>query len=336
VGDVPASLPGRPHAFTALEKGPVLELRDSTGLVLRRVAFDDEPLLVEGAPAFPPSFQLEVVVLPFGDGAKASFTPATDEAAIEGLDADSVAQLDEILSNVRVIGPRAKDAPLAILQKAGPFLSEVFNGAYLRTRLADDPDGLGDVAFARFSDLAIDSGGRSLDFEGSYTLVVGDLGPSFDNAAVSQESQLLGWWVGLFLLLAVAVVGAWLWLRDGPVQKAEPGPHILVARIATAVGVVATFLVWDWQLDQTLGSSLLTTDGSGTGLGLLAVLELGSLALAGLLIGVPVYLATRYGLALVRQSRYTSLAATAAVFLTAAIGILLLPALVSFIGGLAA
>lgn len=336
VGEVPASPQGRPHGFTVLEEGFSLELRDATGLIVHRLRFDDEPLLVEGALEFAAGFGAKVVVLPFDDGAQASFVPAAEGAAIAGLDPSSIELLNEILSNVRIIGSGAKGAPLAILDKAGPFLSEIFNGAYLRTRLADNPNGFGDVAFAKFSELGIESGEGALAFEGSYTLVVGDLGPSFDDTAVSKESQPLRWWVGLFLLLAVAVVGAWLWLRDGPVQKAEPGPQTWVARIATAVGLVVAFLVWDWQLNQVLGSSLLTTNGSGAGLGLLIILELASLALAGLLIGVPVYLAVRYGLVLAKQPRFTSLAATAAVFFTVAFGILLLPALVSFIAGFAA
>ena len=337
IGDVPAASQARPHGFTVLEDGRDLEIRDATGLVVHRVGFEDEPLLVEGTPVFPFGFGAKVVVLPFEEGSTATFTPATEAAAIEGLDAKSIDLLDEILSNVRIIGSGAKGAPLAILSKAGPFLTEIFNGAFVRTRLADNPEGFGDVGFAKFNDLSVESGeGRALDFEGSYTLVVGDLGPSFNDASVSKDSQPLRWWVGLFLLVAVAVVGAWLWLRDGPVAKAQPGPHTWVARIATSVGVVVAFLVWDWQLNQVLGSSLLTTDGTGTGLGVLILLELASLALAGLLIGVPVYFAARYGLVLAKQQRYTSLATTAAVFFTAAFGILLLPALVSFVAGLAA
>jgi hypothetical protein len=337
VGDVPASPPGRSHAFHVLEDGHSLDVRDAAGLLVHRLLADDEPLFVQGSPTFPAGFGAKVVVLPFEDGAQLSFTPAAESAAVEGLDAKSIELLDEILANVNAIGPAAKGAPFAILGKAGPFLTEIFNGAFVRARLADNPQGFGDVGFAKFNELAVESGeGRALDFDGSYTLVVGDLGTSFEGSEVSKGSAPLRWGVGLLLLLAVAVVGTWLWLRDGPMQKAETGPHVWFARVAAAVGVVVAFLVWDWQLNEVLGSSLLTTDGSGSGLGVLMVLELASLALAGLLVGVPVYLATRYGLALAKQPRYTSLAPTAGVFFTIAFGVYRLPALVSFNAGLAA
>jgi hypothetical protein len=338
IPDLPAVGSQSPIGFTLLEAGKAMELRDASGLLLHSLRFNDQPLLVEGDPRFPATFGAAVAVLPFEDGASATFRPAADEDAAIGLAPSSMAVLDEILSNVRIIPAGAKAAPFAILEKAGAVLSEVFNGAFLRTRLADDPNGLGDVAFAKFTELTItaDDGSGRLAFEGSYTLVVGDLGPSFDNSSVSNESQGLRLWVGLFILLAILVVAAWLWLRDGPIERTAPGAHTWIARVATAIGVVAAFLVWDWQMNQVLGSSLLTTEGSGSGLGAVALLEVGSLALAALLIGLPVFLIVRYGLALAKQPKYASLAATAGVFFTVAIGILVLPALVSFIASLAA
>jgi hypothetical protein len=323
--------------FTLLEAGRSAELRDAAGLVLHQVRFNDQPLLVEGAPRLPASFGAAVAVLPFERGASVTFRPAADADARIGLSEASIDLLSEILASVRILSPDAKAAPFAILAKAGVLLSEVFNGAFLRTRLADDPTGLGDVAFAKFTEITItDDGDSRLGFEGSYTLVVGDLGPSFDNSSVSDESRGLRLWVGVLLLLAILVVGAWLWLRDGPVERTPPGAHTWLARIATAIGVVAAFLVWDWQLNQVLGSSLLTTNDSGSGLGAIALVEFSSLLLAGLLIGLPVFLIVRYGLALAKQPKYTSLAATAAVFFTIAIGILILPALVSFMASVVA
>lgn len=331
MGEVPATS-GHFVGFTALESGSSLELRDAVGILVKSIGLEDEPLLVEGSPDFPSSFGADVVVLPFGNGALLSFRPASDADAAIGLESTNLDRLSEILSNVRIIGASAKSAPFAILDKADVVLSEVFNGAFLRTRLSDDPTGLGDVAFAKFDELTVtDGAGRSLDFDGSYTLVVGDLGPSFDNSRVSDESQALRWWIGSFLVVAILVMGAWLWFRDGPIEQTEPGPHTWVARVATAVGAVVAFLVWDWQLNEVLGSSLLTSGGSGSGLGVVALVEFTSLLLAALLIGVPVFFAVRYGLALAKQPKFTSLAATAGVFFTVAFGILVLPALVSFL-----
>lgn len=335
IPSLPAATSADPLGFTLLEAGNPLELRNADGVVVHQVRLNDKPLLVEGLLDVP-SFAAEVAILPFEQGASVSFRPASDAAAAEGLSAAKMALLREILANVRILADEAKAAPFAILGKADEVVSEVFNGAYLRTQLADDPHGLGDVAFAKFSELLIeDEGSGSLGFDGSYTLVVGDLGPSFNNSSVSDESQGLRLWVGIFLLLAILVVAAWLWLRDGPVQRTAPGPHTWVARVATALGALAAFLVWDWQLNEVLGTSLLTTEGSDSGLGAVAVLEVGSLLLAVLLIGLPVFLIVRYGLALLGKPKYTSLAATAGVFMTVAIGILVLPALVSFVASVA-
>jgi hypothetical protein len=53
--------------------------------------------------------------------------------------------------------------------------------------------------------------------------------------------------------------------------------------------------------------------------------------LAGLLIGTPVYLAVRFGLAWLKKPQFASLSGTAAVFLTLALGLLVFPALVAFL-----
>ena len=335
IPDLPRVGPADAIGFTLLEAGQTLELRDAAGAVVHLMRFNDQPLLVEGSPDISGSFGAVVAVLPFEDSASATFRRASDGDAAIGLSPASIDVLNDILANVRIIPAGAKSAPFAILDKADAVLSEVFNGAFLRSKLSDDPNGLGDVAFAKFEELTItDDGSGRLGFDGSYTLVVGDLGPSFDNSSVSDESQSLRLWVGVFILLAIVVVVAWLWLRDGPVERTAPGPHTWIARIATVVGVVAAFLVWDWQLNQVLGSSLLTTQGTGSGLGAVALIEVGSLLLAGLLIGLPVFLIVRYSLALAKKPKYASLAATAGVFFTVAIGILVLPALVSFIAAL--
>lgn len=335
-GTVPALTESQPGGMTLLEDSGSLEIRTAAGLLVHRLRPGDPPLTIQGTPRLAAPFEASVVVVPFADGASARFRPAREADAREGLSDARLALLDQVLGNVNILGADAKKAPLAIVARAGDILSEVFNGAFLRTSLSDDPNGLGDVAFAKFDELTVSDGvGRSLDFDGSYTLVVGDLGPSLNGSAVSGDSDSLRWWVGIFLLVAVGVVAAWLWLRDGPVPRVEPGPTVWVARAATAAGVLLTFLVWDWQLNQVLGSSILTTRAGDAGLGLIVLVELASLALAGLLIGVPVFLTVRYGLALAKQPRYVTLAGTAAVFFTVAFGVLLLPALVSFLVGLA-
>jgi hypothetical protein len=332
VGRVPALTTLEPGGLTLLEDEGTFEVRTTTGLLVHTARAQDPPLVIEGTPSFLGPFAAPVLVVPFADGASASFKAAKDKDAQVGLSDANLDLLDDVLRDVRLIGPEAKSAPREMLELAGPLLSEVFNGAFLRARISDRPQSLGDVAFAKFEDLTVtDGAGRSLDFDGSYTLVVGDLGPSFDNSKVSDGSPPLRWWVGILVLLAVVVVGAWLWFREGPVQPAEKGPQTIVARVATAIGVVIAFLVWDWQLDQTLGSSMFTTDASDAALGVVVFVELASLLLAGLLIGVPVYLAARYGLALAKWPKYASLATTAAVFMTIALGVLLLPALVSML-----
>ncbi|MHB1261298.1 MAG: hypothetical protein ACYC2H_06245 [Thermoplasmatota archaeon] len=335
-GTVPDLTEAEPGGLTLLEDTGSLEIRSAAGILVHKLRGGDPPMTVQGTPRLAAPFETSVAVVPFADGASATFRPAREADAREGLSDARLALLDQVLGNVNILGADAKKAPLAIVARAGEILSEVFNGAFMRTSLADNPRGLGDVAFAKFDELTVSDGvGRALDFEGSYTLVVGDLGPSMNGSKVSGDSDSLRWWVGIFLLVAVGVVAAWLWLRDGPVPRVEPGPSVWVARIATAVGVLITFLVWDWQLNEVLGSSLLTTRAGGAALGLIVLVELASLALAGLLIGVPVFLSVRYGLALAKQPRYVSLAGTAAVFFTVAFGVLLLPALVSFLVGLA-
>lgn len=337
LGRVPAFSGQERGGISLLEPGSVLDVRNAAGLLIRTVRFDDAPLLFEGTPTFPSSFGAQVVVLPFDQGASARFAPAAARDAKAGLAQDRIDLLDEVLGNVRILGPAAKEAPFAILDRAGAILSEVFNGAFLRTRLADDPQGLGDVAFAKFSELAVHSGdGTALDFDGSYTLVVGDLGTSFRGSHVSDESTALRWWVGAFLVLAILVVGAWALVRGGPLEPAPPGPHRRAARIATAVGAVAALLVWDWQLRETLGASLLATQATGSALGTLILIEVASLLLAALLIGLPAFLAVRYGLALAGKPRHAGYATTVAVVATVAVGVLILPALVSMLAALAA
>lgn len=332
IGRVPTLDAGARGGITTLEAGSVVEVRTPQGFLVHTSRFNDAPLLVEGLLDFPSTFGAQVVVQPFEQGSRAVFHPATQLAATAGLAEERLDLLDDILRNVRFIDDGAKSAPFAIVAKAGDILSEVFNGAFVRTRLSDDPSGLGDVGFAKFIELVIEDGvGRSLDFDGSYTLVVGDLGPAFEGSEVSGGSLPLRWWVGLLFVMAIVAVGAWLWRRDGTPDGSTEGPQNWVARVATAAGVVALVFVWDWRLNDLLGTSVFTTEASGDGLGIVAAIEAASLLMAILLIGVPVYLIVRFGLSVLRKPRFISLSATAGVFMTLGLGILLLPALVAFL-----
>lgn len=329
VGTIPAFPAGSAGGFTTLESGSVIHVRGPTGILVHTMRFDEAPMLIEGRPQFLGTFGAAVAVLPFGDDAQATFAPAREAAARDGLSDARLGLLDEVLGNVRIIDADAKEAPRAILQKAGVILSEIVNGAFIRTKLSDDPNGLGDVGFAKFDDLTVTNDRSDLTFDGSYTLVAGDLGPNFDDKGIATGGGLpLLWWTVILFVVAAIAVGAWLWLRDGPVAATEPGPQHWVARVSSAVGAVALFLVWDWQLNKVLGSSILTTGGSGSGLGLLIAVELATMLLAALLIGVPVFLAVRYGLAAWRKPHLLSLSLTAAIFVTLGLGLLVLPALV--------
>lgn len=331
IGQIPAFPPGATGGFTALEANSVVHVLGPGGIRLHTMRFDDAPMILEGRPQFRGPFQAEVAVVPFGNGAEATFKPAKESVAAEGVDDARLGMLDQVLRNVRLIDGAAKEAPLAILDKAGPILSEVFNGAFIRTRLSDDPESLGDVGFAKFTQLTVTNERSDLAFDGSYTLVAGDLGPSFDDSGLERTGGLpLLWWTVILFVVAAIAVGTWLWLRDGPVVP-EGGPQNVVARIASAVGAIALFLVWDWQFNRVLGSSILTTEGDGSGLGLLIVVELATMLLAALLIGLPVYLAVRYGLAAARKPHLVSLSLTAAIFITLGLGLLVLPALVELL-----
>lgn len=335
VGPIPSFPAGAAGAFLTLEPGSVAHLRGPSGILLHTLRSDEPPISVEGRPQFAGPFQADVAVVPFGNGATAEFRPAREAVAADGLSQARLEMLDEVLRNVRLIDDDAKAAPFAILDKAGTIVSEIFNGAYIRAALADDPDSLGDVGFAKFDKVGVTNDRSDLAFDGSYTLVAGDLGPSFDSAGMAKGSGLpLLWWAVILFVVAAIAVGAWLWLREGPVASTEPGPQHWVARVASAVGAVALFLVWDWQLNRVLGSSILTTDSSGSGLGFLVAIELATMLLAALLIGLPVFLAVRYGLAALRKPHLLSLSLTAAIFLTLGLGLLVLPALVQLLLGL--
>lgn len=325
---------GEAHGgVAALEPGSTVNVVGADGRILHALHYDDPPLVVQGAPQATAPFGATVVVLPFADGSSTlTLHEASAAAASQGLSPARFEMLDQVLRDVRFLDPAAKSGPAAILAKAGSILTEVFNGAFIRTQLADDPSSLADVAFARFTDLTIngDDSGSSLAFDGSYTLVLGDLGPAFKGSSVSGGSLPVRWWVAVLVLTAVLVTGAWLWLRQGPIQVPQ-GPLTVAARLCTAAGAVGLALLWDWRLDKVLGSSLLTTGASGASLGLLATVEAASLLLAFILIGVPIYLAARNGLALAKQVRWAPFSSTAAVAGTAGLGMLLLPALVAFL-----
>lgn len=328
---------GQRGAFTTLEANSTLEVRSPAGVVLHRATFDDKPVFVEGSPDFPASFSADVVVLPFGLDASARFKPAPDGAVREGLSNERLDLLEQVLRGVRFIDVGARNDPLVIVSKAGDILSEIVNGAIVRSRLSDDPDSLNDVGFARFESVDVRGVGASdLALEGSFTFVAGDLGPAFASSTVASEGLPVRWWMVAVLGVAGVSVVAWFWLGGGRVPKVKPGAEHWVARAMTAVGAIALFIMWDWQLNQVLGSSLLTTQATGGALGVLLAVQLASLTLALLLIGVPTYFGARYGLALLRRPELQSLSTTSGVFMTLALGALVLPALVSFLFNLAA
>lgn len=332
--DVPAGLRG---AFTTLEESSTIEVRTTNGTLLHTASFDDEPVFVEGSPKFPSTFASDVVVLPFGNDSTARFKPAAGPAVREGLSDERLDLLDQILRDVRFLDAGTRSTPQAIVAKAGDILSEIVNGALIRARLSDNPNSLSDVGFARFEELDVRGiGATDVSFDGSFTLVAGDLGPAFESSEVASTGLPLRWWMVALLVVAAISVAAWFILRGGAVPETAPGPQHWLARVMTAIGAVALFLIWDWQLNLVLGSSLLTTQASGGALGVLMAVQLASLTLALLLIGVPTFFAVRYGLALLHKPDLQSLSTTSGVFMTLGLGLLVLPALVSFLFNLAA
>lgn len=324
--------------FTTLEEGSRVEVVGADGLVLHTMDGDDPPLTVEGSLRFPAAFDPQVVVLPFTEGARGGFKAADAAPAKAGLSQGRVDVLDDILRQSDFLDASAKQDPAAILGKGGALLGEMLNGALVQASVADDPESLGDVAFAKFDRLEVTAadGGSALDLDGSYSLVVGDFATDSGSLSDGMHGRPFPWWVWALVLAAAGVVAVRFAARKGPLPPPVPGTYRMVALAAAGVALVALVALWDWQVSATMGTSLFTTEARGAALGLLAAVELGTLALALLLVGLPAYLIVRHGLHLARQPDFAVLAPAASLLLTCASGLLLLPALVAWLVRLAA
>ena len=264
---------------TALDDVTVIQLRNAAGSVTTltgkdaRFAFAGQPKVTDVAADF--------YVVPFNGGAEAGFKRARAEDAREGLDLGRVQDLIQKLDAAHASSSVDRSESETGGDNTQELLAGLLNGALLS--LPDTPQqgeqfSLDGSRFVRFSGLDVTGTGGALSWDGRAYLDVEDGQVAGARNLVGVWLFQLPWWS--YLLWAAAITLAIVRLVTKP-DKNNPRWDRLrwVGWVATPVAWIIVFFLWDLEVRNVLGASLLHGT-SGQFQLIVGLLQVGLLGLA--------------------------------------------------------
>lgn len=285
----------------------VVRVLDAEGATVVGLAGKDEVMYFSG-PVAVAAFASDFAVLPFRHGSEAVFTPAPSQAAREGLDFQRLQSLMDQLqqaSRDREDGGGAGDVGSSPLQEA---LSEVLNAAVLRfpngNATADQVrEGF---ALVLYDQVRVQNQDGALAWSGMAAF-------QFQQGEVQGAQELHGfwliqlpWWGWLLWMAAIGVLVARLAVK--PEQKHDRWQQYRwVGWLASFVLLVLVFFLWDLEMRSVWGTSVMTTQTSGTAFFITLALQLGTMALVIGAVAWPLSIIIKNTLLLVGQGTFMGL-----------------------------
>lgn len=281
---------------------------DEVGGKTSRIAF-------AGAPAITPT-QTEFVVVPFGNSAQASFSPAKNAAADAGLNGTRLSNLIAILDQSHSASTTQRDTSIAdSLGQIPESLRRLLNGAYLQIDSQAvgaelDPAGL---TFARITTLTATVQNGEVHYEGRALLAA-------SNGHIDHTHKLIG--VGIFSLpligLFLWIIGIGVWITR---LSLHPDKHSRwdsvrwVGWIASPLVFILVFILADREVYNLLGASFFTGT-SGRTQAIYFLLDVSFLGILGFVAASPLRLLFRNSLLLARQGTFMNLSGSVAMLLS--------------------
>lgn len=274
---------------------------------------DDGSVIFDGAPVVQP-FTLEVGVLPFEAGARATFTPADPGDTQQGLD---FTRLEQALSDGGPDGEGDGDPD----GTGAPALPDGLSGILSATAVhlppaTDSFQGLlSDGVLLRYDELTVTSDGAGMAWTGGAPLQV-------QGGQVVDADPLLflwPWWAYLLWGLAIAGIVVRKVLK-APAEHERWDEYRWVGLVGGLVAGLVVFVLWDLEMRAVWGVSLLSGAGSGSGLATVAALQLIPLALVGIGIGLPLQSLFKSGTMLAQQGTLAGAGRVAAPFVMFLLG----------------
>ena len=265
--------------LAALDDVTVIQLRNAGGSITTltgkdaRFAFAGQPKVTDVAADF--------FIVPFNGGATASFSRAAQEDARAGLDLGRVQDLIHKLDAAHAGSTVDRSGAETGGDNTQELLAGLLNGALLglpETPAEGEQFSLDGSRFVRFSSLEVTGIGGALDWDGRAYLDVEDGQVAGARNLVGVWLVQLPWWS--YLLWAAAITLAIIRLVTKP-DKNNPRWDRLrwVGWVATPLAWIIVFFLWDLEVRNVLGASLLH-GSSGQFQLIVGLLQLGLLGLA--------------------------------------------------------
>lgn len=230
-------------------------------------------------------YQTDFALIPFENGSVATFAPADKDAAREGF---NLTRLQGNIDNLSDASGSGADELPEGLDGAQTLLSEILDGGivHVNSDAGEAKDVLEEGALIRFSEMTLSNTGTSGDlaWQGQASLQV----RNGEVAGADKLIFLFPWWS--FLLWGLAIVAIVFRVvrkqpKDGPLDK--------FAWIGWVGGILASLLVfylWDLEVREVWGTSLLSTNAGFTGMAAVALLQLLPWAIVGIAVTLPLRL----------------------------------------------
>ncbi len=286
----------------------------------------DERFILRG-PMMIPAFDTDFVVLPFKEGSTALFTPAETEAAREGLDFERIQTVFQKLQDASA-DPAQPDGEVA-QNPLEDALAEVLDAALIRfpsngNTTADD------FSLVIFDSMEVRNTGNALAWNGEAAF-------QLEGQQVAGAQSLYGvwffqlpWWGWGLWVVAVGLMVARFVVK--PEKKHERwDQYRWIGWVAGVAMFLLIFFLWDLEMRAVWGTSLLTTDTSGTAFWVTALLQVGTMALVMGAVSWPVSIIVKNGLLLGKQGNFMGLGKPLSLLLAYLLGATLLLAYIELV-----
>jgi hypothetical protein len=314
--------------LVGLDDATTIQL-SSDGTGVRSFQGKDAQLSFSGQPIIG-RIETGLAVLPFEAGSIATFSPATDGDASEGLDLSRVNDMLRTIDEANAKGSNTQGNFSEGIEDVEDLLAAVLNGAVLRLPIGENATA-DDFAMIRFEQLNVRArGDGSLAWSGSGPLAI-------QSGQVAGAPNLIG--VGFFALpiwsivLWVAAIGIWVARLVVRPPKEHPtwDRFKWIGWVFGAVAFVVLFILWDLEVRSVWGTSLLAGDTTGRALLVTAAVQLAPLFFVMFAAAAPIRMILRNGLLLGRQGTFMGLSGGVAYLLAYAVGATLLLAYIELV-----
>lgn len=315
IGSLPSTYQDTPAntnagALVAVDDATTVEVREG-GTLRATVRGRSDPLTFGGQPRMA-TVGCDLAVVPFeGAGDAAHVERASRDAARIGLDIQRINALMERLYNANQ-GTPTQSAPIDA-NAFGPYddaAAALFAGAVLRVPTAGASGA--DLAFARVSRVDVTGTvGGTLDWRGQAYLEIRDGHVAGAKDLAGFGFLQLPWWSWVLWVLALT---AWIVRLVRRPEKAHPtwDRFKWVGWVASPLLFLVVLLLWDLEVRQLLGMSVLGGTGGGQVLLLVLALELGTFAAASFAAIAPLRMGLRNGSLLLGQGTFMGLSGAVA------------------------